>query len=406
MLKDFLKEYFDYKLFITVLLLVGIGLISIYSATYTAGSRETFEKQIFWIILGELVLITIFLIPLRFIELASLPLYGCSLLLLIAVPFIGQTVYGSTSWFNLGSFKVQPSEFTKITTILVLANYLSRKNVDITKFKDIIISGLFVLVPFALIMLQPDFGTATVYLFIYLTMVFWAGTKIFYVYAVAATGLAMLSAVLNLYFLFITIFISIVILIYLRENWNIIFTFCGYLLAVGFSFDYFYDHLAMYQQKRIATFLDPSKDPLGAGYNAIQAKVAIGSGGIFGKGFLQGTQTQLKFIPKQWTDFIFCVPGEEFGFIGSLLVLFLLFFVLYRSLKIASSVKSRFPSLVAIGILATLLYHIIINLGMSLGLLPVMGLPLPFMSYGGSVLLSGMIMIGLLLNFYSHRKDH
>jgi rod shape determining protein RodA len=240
----------------------------------------------------------------------------------------------------------------------------------------------------------------------FLIMVFWAGAKLFYIYAIVATFIATISAIFSLYFLIAIIVISIIVLLLIKENWSIIFTFCGFLLAVGFSFDYFYDHLAPYQQKRITTFLNPSLDPLGAGYNAIQAKVAIGSGGLLGKGFLQGTQTQLRFIPKQWTDFIFCVPGEEFGFVGSIIVLVLLFYVLFRGVKIASSAKSRFPSLAAMGIVSVLLYHVLINLGMTMGLLPVMGLPLPFLSYGGSVLLSVMIMSGLLLNFYSRRKHY
>jgi len=290
--------------------------------------------------------------------------------------------------------------------VLCLAVFLSKNSAKINEFKFLALAILIPLIPFGLVMLQPDFGTATVYLFVFFIMMFWAGTKIFYIYAIVATVIAIMSAIISIYLLIVIILLSIIILVLLKENWSIIFTFIGFLLAVGFSFDYFYDHLATYQQKRISTFLDPSLDPLGAGYNSIQAKVAIGSGGLMGKGFLQGTQTQLRFIPKQWTDFIFCVPGEEFGLIGSTFVILLLFIVFFRGIKIAVSVKSKFASLVSIGIVSILLYHAIVNLGMTLGLLPIMGLPLPFLSYGGSLLLSTMIMVGMLLNFYSHRKNY
>jgi rod shape determining protein RodA len=416
MLKEYIKEFFDYKLFLAIVLLLSIGLISIYSATYTAGLKEsltniphlkdTIEKQLLWAIFGIIILVLTMIVPTKYLELLSFPLYGLSLLVLLVVPFLGQNVSGSTSWFNLGPFKIQPSEFAKISTVLCLANFLTRKDVKIHELKYLLLAFLIVLIPFGLIMLQPDFGTATVYLFMFLIMVFWAGAKLFYIYAVVAIFIAMISSIFSLYFLVAILLVSIIVLYLIKENWSIIFTFCGFLLAVGYSFDYFYDHLAPYQQKRIATFLNPSMDPLGAGYNAIQAKVAIGSGGILGKGFLQGTQTQLKFIPKQWTDFIFCVPGEEFGFIGSMIVVVLLFYVLFRGMKIASSVKSPFPSIASIGIVSVLFYHVIINLGMTLGLLPVMGLPLPFLSYGGSLLISVMVMSGLLLNFYSRRKHY
>jgi rod shape determining protein RodA len=168
----------------------------------------------------------------------------------------------------------------------------------------------------------------------------------------------------------------------------------------------FHDRLKPYQQKRIATFLDPSADPLGAGYNVAQAKVAIGSGGLFGKGFLKGTQTRLNFIPAQWTDFIYTVPGEEFGLLGASLVLLLLMVVLFRGVHIASVVKNPFGSFAAIGIVGVFATHIDINIGMALGLTPVVGVPLPFLSYGGSALVANMLMVGILLNLFAHRKEY
>jgi rod shape determining protein RodA len=177
-------------------------------------------------------------------------------------------------------------------------------------------------------------------------------------------------------------------------------------VLVGISTQSIYDGLKPYQQKRIDAFLDPAADPLGAGYNILQSTVAIGSGGVFGRGYLQGTQTQLNFIPEQWTDFIFCVPSEEFGFLGATLVLVLFLLLLVRSLSLATTVKSRFASLVGIGVWGILGSHVLVNIGMSLGLLPVIGVPLPFLSYGGSSLISCMIMAGLIMNLYATRKEH
>jgi rod shape determining protein RodA len=406
MFKEYLKEYFDYTLFISTILLVIIGLISIYSATYSAGLVEVFEKQILWAIVGFIMMVFCFFLPIRYLEIVTYPIFGLSLLLLTSVPVIGQTVYGSTSWINFGFFKLQPSEFVKVTAAIALALYLSNKNVKIEEIKYIVISFLIAFIPFILIMLQPDFGTGTVYMFMFLFVVFWAGTKVFYVYAIISTVLAIIAALISPWALLVLLIITVIVLFLLKENWSIIFTFSGFILAVGFSFDYLYNSLAMYQQKRIASFLDPTMDPLGAGYNALQAKVAIGSGGLFGKGFMQGTQTQLKFIPKQWTDFIFCVPGEEFGFVGSIIVLILLFLIFYRGIKIAKIVKSKFASYITVGFIAILFYHTLINLGMAMSILPVMGIPLPFLSSGGSLFLSTMVMVGLMLNFYAHRKDY
>jgi len=177
-------------------------------------------------------------------------------------------------------------------------------------------------------------------------------------------------------------------------------------LGAGFFTDYVYSALSPHQQKRILSFIDPMADPLGSGYNAIQAKVAIGSGGLFGKGFLNGNQTQLQFIPEQWTDFIYCVIGEEFGFIGSIIVVGLFFFLFIRLLRVASVAKDEFMSLVLIGILSVYFIHFLINIGMTLGILPVIGIPLPFVSYGGSSLLVNIFMLGIAANIYRTRKNY
>jgi rod shape determining protein RodA len=197
------------------------------------------------------------------------------------------------------------------------------------------------------------------------------------------------------------------ILLYLTMEHRIVAVVAfSLMVTVGISVQAIYDGLKPYQQKRIATFLDPGADPLGAGYNIMQSKVAIGSGGLLGKGYLRGTQTQLNFIPKQWTDFIFCVPAEEFGFLGAASVLLLFLLLLYRSIALTTIVKSSFASVIAVGITGVFGTHLFINVGMALGLLPVVGVPLPFLSYGGSFLVSSLVMTGLLLNIYFNRKEY
>jgi len=196
------------------------------------------------------------------------------------------------------------------------------------------------------------------------------------------------------------------ILYYFRENRFAAIVAFGITLAIGLSVQIVYDHLPNYQQKRISTFLNPEADLLGAGYNVVQSKIAIGSGGFFGKGYLKGTQTQLNYIPEQWTDFIFCVPGEEFGFIGASIIIFLFFVLFLHGIRIASVSRNRFSSLSAIGITAVLATHASINMGMAMGIMPVIGLPLPFLSYGGSALVADMLGVGLLMNFYANRKEY
>jgi rod shape determining protein RodA len=204
----------------------------------------------------------------------------------------------------------------------------------------------------------------------------------------------------------IALILTTLVFILMRRSLILTFLVIALNLMVGLTSENIYHKvLKPHQQKRIATFLNPSSDPLGAGYNVIQSKIAIGSGGLTGKGFLKGTQTQLRFVPAQWTDFIFCVPAEEFGFIGSAIILILYFILLWRILNLASILKQRFASLVAIGIFSTWAFHVVVNIGMTLGLLPVIGIWLPFLSYGGSAMWMNMAMVGLLLNFYANRRE-
>jgi rod shape determining protein RodA len=402
----YLAEHFDLKTALITVALAFTGVVSVYSATYDAHAAEIFHKQVFWVAGGLTVFFVLTFIPYRFVHFIAFPAYFFSIFLLVFVLLLGRTVSGSTSWFNLGFFRLQPSEFAKITTVLALASYLSRTNVSLENTKDFLTACGIVVLPVVLIMLQPDIGTAIIYLGMFFPVLYWCGAPRFALLAIIAPGVAGIAALIGTTPFLISILV-LGILLYLARGHRIVAAIVFSLMVlVGISVQYIYDGLKPYQQRRIATFFDPNADPLGAGYNILQSKVAIGSGGLLGKGYLHGTQTQLNFIPEQWTDFIFCVPGEEFGFLGAALVLLLFMGLLLRGVKLGGSVKSKFGSIVAIGITAILAIHIFINIGMSLGLLPVIGVPLPFLSYGGSALLATMMMAGLLMNLYANRKEY
>jgi rod shape determining protein RodA len=403
---EYFKEYFDYKSFFLCAALVAAGLVSIYSATYDAGAAATYERQTYWVVFGFLALLVAVLFPFRALRRVAIPLHAVMVLVLLAVLVIGTTIAGSKSWFGVGGFGIQPSEFAKVTTVLALAAFFSRPGISPTNGKHLLIAVAIVLVPTAMVLAQPDLGTAVVFFAMTLPILYWAGASNFLLVAVLAPILVAAGALFGTTIFLISLPVVALMLYLTHENRFAAGSVFGVALAIGLSVQAVYDRLPTYQQKRIATFLDPESDPLGAGYNVIQAKVAIGSGGWLGKGYLEGTQTQLNFIPEQWTDFIFCVPGEEFGFLGASLVLVLFALLLFRGISVASVSKNRFASIASIGIVGILTTHILINVGMSLGFFPVIGIPLPFLSYGGSALVSNMTMVGLLMNFYANRKEY
>jgi rod shape determining protein RodA len=402
----FLKDRFDIRLGLITIGLLIIGALSVYSAVYDARMADVFHKQIFWICGGLVVLVLLWTMPFRFLQFISYPAYFTSLAMLLAVLLLGKTVSGSTSWFNLGAFRLQPSEFAKITTTLALAQYLSASDVSLRNLKHLAIAAGIALAPITLIMLQPDLGTAVTFGGMFISILYWGGASRFTLMAIVGPIVVAIAALFGTTAFLIAV-VVVGILLFLTRDHNILAAVAFSLtVLIGISVQSIYDGLKPYQQKRIATFLDPSADPLGAGYNILQSKVAIGSGGLFGKGYLHGTQTQLNFIPEQWTDFIFCVPGEEFGFMGAVVVLGLFTALLSRGVTIASIVRNRHSSFLAIGLTGIFAAHIVINIGMALGLMPVIGVPLPFLSYGGSALIASMSIVGILLNLYAHRKEY
>ena len=402
-----LSDKFDFGLFVPMLILFLLGLAAIYSSTLhhpTAGGN--FDRQVIWGIASFIIFFITYYLPTTTFKSITIPTYLFSLFLLIVVIVVGRKISGARSWLDLGPFGFQPSEIAKIGTILAMSSFLSRKNTDIESFKDILIALSIGFIPVALILMEPDLGTAFVFVGFILMLIFWKGISLFGLFIVLSPGFVAVSALFGFYYFLASLLIVIIFLFLFRKDIFFSGSIFALNLAAGFFTDYLYNALSPHQQKRILSFIDPNSDPLGAGYNTIQAKVAIGSGGFWGKGFLQGNQTQLQYIPEQWTDFIYCVIGEEFGFIGSIIVLILFLYLFLRILKIASTTKDEFLSLTVIGILSVYLVHYLVNIGMTVGVLPVIGIPLPFVSYGGSSLIVNMFMMGIVANVYRNRKNY
>lgn len=402
-----ISDKFDFKIFIPVLILNLIGLAAIYSATLNnPQAAGNFEKQLLFTALGYIGFFITYALPTNTIKFISIPTYLLSLLFLVVVLVIGKKVSGAKSWLGLGSFGFQPSEFAKIGTILLLANFLTRLNNNIDSFKDILIALAIGFVPIGLILLEPDMGTSIIFFSFILIVLFWKGISLLGLFVVLSPGFVAVASLFGSIPFIASLIIVLVVLFFFKRDLFFNGSVFAINLAAGFFTDNLYNALSPHQQARIKSFIDPMSDPLGSGYNSIQAMVAIGSGGIFGKGYLQGNQTQLQYIPEQWTDFIYCAIGEEFGFIGAMLVLSLFLIIFLRLLNIASSTKDEFLSLVIIGIFGVYFTHFLINVGMVIGILPIIGVPLPFVSYGGSSFLLNMFMLGIVLNIYRTRKNY
>ncbi len=395
---------FDITTFLSVLLLVTAGFFAIYSATYAANMNNRFGSQLLFAAGGIAGMIVMAMLPVRWFQAIAYPLYGISLALLVFVAWKGKLVYGHRSWIAIGSFQFQPSEIAKLATIFTVGAFLN-KGRDLGKIANVLAVCAIVFVPTALILKEPDPGTAVIFAGLLVVTLLWSGVDLF---LLAAFVIPALVAVLSLFGQTPTVIAvlaggAILFFIFRRNLVVTVLTF-GVVIAVAFSTNFIYEHLHQYQRNRVQVLLNPELDPLGAGYNVIQTRMAIGSGGLLGKGYLKGTQTQLRYVPKQWTDFIISVPSEEFGFVGAVVILLLYLFVIFRGVAIASSVRSIFSSVVAIGIAGIWFLHVTVNIGMALGLMPVIGIPLPFMSYGGSALLTNLLMAGILMNLYRNRK--
>jgi rod shape determining protein RodA len=354
--------HFDWTLLGITLVLASIGILNLYSVTAKIEGPGTalYLKQIFWLLMGLTLMVTIAFIEYRFYSDFAYIVYSIALFLLIVVWGYGIITSGAQRWVKIGPLSFQPSEFVKISLILALAKFFhrppQRKGYSL---KQLPFPFLLLFVPMVLILKQPDLGTAIILLLVFFS-----------------------------------------ILIFVKIRWSSLLTIG---VAGAAAVPLLWGFLKEYQRKRIITFFNPDLDPLGTGYHLIQSKIAFGSGGILGKGFMKGTQSKLGFLPEQQTDFIFSALGEEWGLIGSLFVIGLYFVLILWGLRIAVQARDRFGAILAFGVVAMLFWHIFINIGMVLGMMPVVGIPLPLLSYGGSFMVSALIGIGLLLNVSMRR---
>ncbi len=354
---------FDFVLLILLLLVCAMALCNLYSASYPPIAKATapYLKQGVFFLVGFVVLLLVISIDYQELLFWNYPFYVLIIALLVLAFFIGHEANGSQRWINLGFFKLQPSEPAKLMVVIALASYYSRKEVmDGYSLKQLIIPILLTGLPFLLILLQPDLGTAMMLGIIAVSMTVFVRLKMSTYITLGSAGIAMALFA-----------------------WEKV--------------------LKPYQKMRIQTFLDPERDPMGHGYQILQSKIAVGSGGKFGKGYLEGTQGHLNFLPERHTDFAFSVWGEEWGFVGSLIFLSIYFFMLIWGLYIAMNARDRFGVLLAFGVVILMFWQAVINILMILGLLPVVGIPLPLVSYGGSSLLTTMVGLAILMNIRMRR---
>lgn len=457
----------DWVSILLYLLLVFIGWLNIYAAVYDENHSSIFDisqkygKQLVWIGAAFVLAFLVLLTDSKFFTTFSMVIYGIMIFLLIAVLFLGTETKGARSWFEIGDFRIQPAEFAKFATNLAIAYVMSRHNFKVMRFSSLLTIGLILALPAGLIILQNDTGSALVYSsfilvlfreglhgsilllcfvaaaifimallyspFTVLLVIIGGSLIAFYYYRHDIRELfqiilfigcgfglfALIKWIFNLsisdYYMLLIVYvitsITAIYPIYKRKMKNMIPLLLISWLCVGAapSVNYVFDHLQSHQQDRINELLGIKVDPKGTGYNVTQSKIAIGSGGLLGKGFLQGTQTKLNFVPEQSTDFIFCTVGEEWGFMGSMIVVALLAAFILRIIKLAERQRSSFSRIYGYGVASILFFHVAVNIGMTIGMVPVIGIPLPFFSYGGSSLWSFTILIFIFLRLDANR---
>ena len=410
------KNRIDWTLVMLYFALVFIGWISIYSAVFDEEHRsimdfsQKYGKQMIWIITAFAIAFVILILDPKFFSTFAFPIYFGTVFLLLAVLVFGHEVAGSKSWFQIGSIRVQPAEFAKFATSLAIARYMSNYNTDIAKLKTKISMFAIILAPAALIILQNDTGSALVY-FSFLIVFYREGFSgnIFTIGLVIV--LLFLTTLLfkELYVMIGLAAIAVAGIILVKKSFRNISVIIGFLvisLGIIHSVSYVFDNvLEEHQRTRINVILGKASDPHGAEYNINQSKIAIGSGGFSGKGFLEGTQTKFNFVPEQSTDFIFCTIGEEWGFIGSVVLITLFVLLLYRIIKLAERQRADFSRIYGYGLASIIFFHFVVNIGMTIGLTPVIGIPLPFISYGGSSLWSFTILLFIFIKLDAHHQE-
>ena len=395
-----------WKILFSALFLSFIGLVALNSISYQSQTLtlNPFYKQLFFLIFALVGFLISFFTPKYIIHKYAYIIYSIGSLLVI-LPFLGSPHAGTYRWLNIGlPFNFQPSELAKIFLVIALARYLSDNSIKIQYFKSIIVPIVIALIPVLIVLNQPDLGTSLVMLSVIFPMLYWAGARPFYLFLLVAPIFSILSAFSVIAFSIWALLMAVVIY-YSRTN---IITSAGYFFGnifFGLLARPLWDLLSPYQQNRVLTFIYPDKDPLGAAYQIIQSKTAIGSGGLLGKGWGEGTQTHLKFLPVQESDFILSVIGEELGFIVIIVILFTFGYLINSIIRNSYLSKDKFSSLILIGLGSILLAHVFVNTAMTVGLIPVKGLPLPFISAGGTFLMTSYLMIGLIMRFSINYSD-
>jgi len=398
---------FEIGIVLCYIFLLIFGTLAIYSATLNNPfAVEVFPKQIFFISLSFLILIAVYFLHPLYLKQLAIPIYVLSIIFLLVVLFKGKIVYGQKSWLQFGIFGFQPSELAKVGIVFLLAKLFSEKKIDPNTIQGLIIVAAVCLIPLVLVLLEPDMGTSLIIIFVIATMLFWNGLSLFGAFILSMPMICAFASFFGTYAILTVLFFVAAGIIYFKKDIFVSSSILALNVGAVFLPDFLMKFLKPHQQKRIMAFLNAELDPLGSGYNAIQAKTAVGSGGLLGKGFLKGSQTQLRFVPEQWTDFIFCVISEEFGFIGSVALIIAFIILLNRILKVALMIKDKdtFSSFVAMAAFAIIFAHFFINIAMSVGLLPIIGIPLTFVSYGGTSLLINTFLLASVLNIYKNRK--
>ncbi|MBC7921068.1 MAG: rod shape-determining protein RodA [Ferruginibacter sp.] len=413
--EDKVTTFLDWPTVLIYAACVLMGWFNIFAAVYDVENQKSIYdlslnsgKQLLWIGTAVLLIIAVLVIDYRFYDTFAFVLYGFTLIALVGVLLLARDVNGAKSWFEIGSFRVQPSEFAKFTTALAVAKYLGQPGLNLEKWKDLLPVGVLLAVPALLILFQNDTGSFLVFSAFIIVLYREGLSPVIPALGIVAVIVLVLTLLIDLQYLTIgfALLAGVIIFNLRRRNFaNVALVVVGFLLTSGMAFGVgkFIALLQPHQQIRIKSLVNPAADPQGIGYQVDQSKIAIGSGGLLGKGFLEGTQTKLNFVPEQSTDFIFCTIGEEHGWVGSLVVIGLFMGLFTRLMYLAERQKDRFARIYGYSVVSIMFFHFFINVGMVIGLLPVIGIPLPFFSYGGSSLWSFTILLFIFLKLDAHR---
>jgi len=417
-----IKKGLDWTTVWIYIILLGIGLINIYAAVYNVDDPKPIYslghnagKQIMFMGLAFVIIMIILFVDYKVYDTFAYIFYGVWIGVLILTIFIAPEIKGSRSWLRFGGFQFQPAELAKTITLLALAKYLSTQGVTMGKFDNLVKACLIIFIPPVIIVMQKETGSALAFAAFIIILYREGLSGVYPALFLTFVALFILALIFEdqLWIIILGLALLAVLFWYLflkryernRQNLQrvigLFILFSAFVLAVDFAFNHVF---APHQQNRIRVLVNPDIDPLGAGWNISQSKLAIGSGGLLGKGYLQGTQTKFDFVPEQSTDFIFCTIGEEWGFVGVFVVIALYFILITRIYNLAEKQKFKFARVYGYGVASVLFFHLLINIGMTIGLIPIIGIPLPFMSYGGSSLLSFTILLFIFLKLDAHRS--